>query len=102
MHAGAYAQCDGRQRAASNRQDFMECGGGGGNRCIRYRRWRAADRMPGMIRKTLALAACLLAAPLAHAWAPLGHSVIGELAERELSPEAAAEVRRLLRGEAVV
>lgn len=46
-----------------------------------------------------AFAACLLAAPAAHAWAPLGHSVIGELAERQLTPEAVAEVRRLLRGE---
>ncbi|MDO5504975.1 MAG: S1/P1 nuclease [Pseudoxanthomonas suwonensis] len=53
-----------------------------------------------MIKKVLALAACLLAAPVAHAWAPLGHSVIGELAERQLTPEAATEVQRLLHGEA--
>lgn len=53
-----------------------------------------------MIKKALVFAACLLAAPLAHAWAPLGHSLIGELAQRQLSPEASAEVRRLLQGEA--
>lgn len=51
-----------------------------------------------MMKKALALAACLFIAPVAHAWAPLGHSVIGELAQRQLSPEASAEVQRLLQG----
>lgn len=45
------------------------------------------------------LFACLVFAPAANAWAPLGHSTIGELAERQLTPQAAAEVRRLLAGE---
>jgi hypothetical protein len=41
-----------------------------------------------------------LLSPQAHAWGPLGHRLVGHLAERELSPKARAEVARLLRGEA--
>jgi hypothetical protein len=40
-----------------------------------------------------------LLSPQAHAWGPLGHRLVGHLAERELSPKARAEVARLLRGE---
>jgi hypothetical protein len=39
-----------------------------------------------------------LASPVA-AWAPLGHSLVGELAQRHLSPRASSEVQRLLDGE---
>lgn len=38
----------------------------------------------------------LLLAPPAMAWGPLGHRVVAELAWRQLTPEARAEVRRLL------
>jgi hypothetical protein len=37
----------------------------------------------------------------AAAWSELGHRTVGELADRQLSPEARAEVRRILEGEAV-
>lgn len=49
---------------------------------------------------------CIVAAlsavlsPQARAWGPLGHRLVGHLAERDLSPKARAEVARLLRGEA--
>ena len=46
-------------------------------------------------RVTTALFACLIVAP-AYAWGPLGHSVVAELAQRHLSPNAEAEVVRLL------
>jgi hypothetical protein len=46
------------------------------------------------------LAAVLLAAPIvvpaAHAWGPEGHRIVAELAQRELSPAAEAQVERLL------
>lgn len=35
----------------------------------------------------------------AHAWSPLGHSLVGELAQRHLTPAAQAEVADLLKGE---
>lgn len=41
------------------------------------------------------LLACFMVAPT-QAWGPLGHSVVGELAQRHLSPAAEAEVVRLL------
>ncbi len=41
------------------------------------------------------LLACLITAPT-HAWGPLGHSVVAELAQQRLSPAAEAEVERLL------
>jgi hypothetical protein len=47
------------------------------------------------------MAVLLVAAPLAHAWGPLGHSVVAELAQRHLSPAAEAEVGRLLAAEHV-
>ncbi|MGQ0801482.1 MAG: S1/P1 nuclease [Pseudomarimonas sp.] len=42
------------------------------------------------------LIACLLASSHALGWGGPGHAVIGNLAERQLSPAALAEVRRLL------
>lgn len=51
---------------------------------------------------TLLLGAALwlaMALP-AIAWAPLGHGLVGELAQRHLSPQARAEVDQLLAGEA--
>lgn len=46
---------------------------------------------------TLALAFLLLGMPLAaHAWGPLGHRLVAELAERQLDPAIAPELRRLL------
>lgn len=44
------------------------------------------------------LAACLPALP-AHAWGKLGHRLVAQIAEAELSPAARAEVDRLLAGE---
>lgn len=44
------------------------------------------------------LAAALIAAP-AVAWAPLGHRLVGDLAQRQLTPTAQREVKRLLAGE---
>lgn len=46
----------------------------------------------------LLLATVLLAAP-AVAWAPLGHRLVGDLAQRQLTPTAQREVKRLLAGE---
>jgi hypothetical protein len=46
-----------------------------------------------------AVALMLLCAAPALAWAPLGHRIVGELAQRQLSPQAAAAVADLLRGE---
>jgi hypothetical protein len=43
----------------------------------------------------------LLLAPAAHAWSEFGHSLVGELAYRRLSPAARAEVDALLRDEPV-
>jgi|GEM_PF-160196 len=46
--------------------------------------------------------ACLLlcvAAPLAWAWAGLGHQLVGELAQRQLTPQAAAQIAEILSGE---
>lgn len=38
----------------------------------------------------------LLAAPWAHAWGPLGHATVAELAQHRLKPAVAVEVERLL------
>jgi hypothetical protein len=64
--------------------------------------------MPGMrlsVSSRLALAVlggffAFTGAP-AFAWSGLGHQLVGELAQRRLSPAAAAQVRELLRGEEV-
>ncbi len=42
---------------------------------------------------------CLGTTSTALAWAPLGHALVGELAQRHLDPKAQAEVARLLAGE---
>lgn len=47
-------------------------------------------------RLAAALFASLALTPGAYAWGPLGHSVVAELAQRHLSPAAAAEVKHLL------
>lgn len=52
--------------------------------------------MPAICRSLAVVLIILLAAPLAHAWGPMGHSVVAELAQRHLSPAAQAEVLRLL------
>lgn len=49
-------------------------------------------------RRMLAIALLLCAAP-ALAWAPMGHRIVGDLAQRQLDPQAAAAVADLLRGE---
>lgn len=52
--------------------------------------------------KTPALLVLLLVSALpapAHAWSRQGHQLVGELAERDLTPAARTEVRRLLAGE---
>jgi hypothetical protein len=54
--------------------------------------------MSGICRCALALLVYLLAGS-ALAWGPLGHEVVGELAQRQLDPSARAEVARLLRAE---
>ncbi|HEY2346124.1 MAG TPA: S1/P1 nuclease [Xanthomonadaceae bacterium] len=46
-----------------------------------------------------ALLASLLVPSLAWAWAPEGHRIVGDLAQRELTPQAAAAVADLLKGE---
>jgi glutamate-1-semialdehyde aminotransferase len=45
------------------------------------------------------LFAALLLPSLALAWGPEGHRIIGELAQRQLTPQAAAAVAGLLKGE---
>ncbi|SIL88802.1 Endonuclease [Mycobacteroides abscessus subsp. abscessus] len=42
----------------------------------------------------------LVTAPLAAAWGPQGHNIVGAVADAKLSPAARAEVSRLLAGEA--
>jgi hypothetical protein len=48
------------------------------------------------ILSLLLASATFLAAPSARAWGPLGHSVVAELAQRQLNPAAEREVERLL------
>lgn len=53
-----------------------------------------------MRRLAFAIAIVLLIlSPLALAWSKLGHRLVGELAERHLTPAAEAQVRKLLAGE---
>ena len=47
-------------------------------------------------RTVWALVAAILLPTQALAWGPEGHSIIAELAQRRLSPQAAREVERLL------
>lgn len=67
----------------------------------RMRRARYPARMTRRTRSRLLIAAllCLGAATTAHAWSRLGHSLVGELAQRHLDPKARAEVATLLAGE---
>lgn len=51
------------------------------------------------MRRVLALALILFPSLPALAWSGFGHRLVGELAERQLSPEARAQVRELLRDE---
>lgn len=51
------------------------------------------------MRRLLTAVALLLIAPSALAWSALGHRLVGELAQRHLSPAANAEVAVLLAGE---
>ncbi len=57
-----------------------------------------ARRQIGRRLLVVALAALLVveAAPAVRAWGPLGHRVIGKLAERKLNPKAKAAVAGLL------
>ena len=48
------------------------------------------------MRTLLTLLLLLIFAPRALAWGREGHQVVADLAERELSPAASAQVRRLL------
>jgi hypothetical protein len=59
---------------------------------------KSAAMNRSLLVSALALA---LAAPSAHAWSRQGHQLVGELAERQLSPAALAQVRDLLADEAV-
>jgi hypothetical protein len=52
--------------------------------------------MPVPSRSLVFAAAMLAAAPSVHAWGPLGHRVVAELAQRHLDPLAEAELERLL------
>ncbi|WP_242111599.1 S1/P1 nuclease [Luteimonas aquatica] len=49
--------------------------------------------------RLFAAACLLLAAPLALAWGGLGHRMVGEIAQRHLTPAARAQVDALLAGE---
>lgn len=51
------------------------------------------------MRRLLASVLLLAVALPAGAWGSLGHRLVGELAQRQLKPATAAEVRRLLAGE---
>ncbi|MBA0048889.1 S1/P1 nuclease [Mycobacteroides sp. LB1] len=48
----------------------------------------------------VAVALLLATAPLAAAWGPQGHNIVGAVADSELTPAVRAEVSRLLAGEA--
>ena len=64
---------------------------------------RARPRHPARAWRALAatvLVLGLLAAGPVIAWGALGHKLVGELAQRHLTPAASAEVARLLAGEA--
>lgn len=58
------------------------------------------DRPSRSFVRVSLLLALLLAAVPTFAWSPLGHRLVGELAQRQLGPVAQAEVARLLAGEA--
>lgn len=72
--------------------------GGGGDDVCRTRLGATARRMR---RATAPLLSLLLSVwlPDAHGWGEKGHQVIAHLAERRLTPEVAAEIKRLLASE---
>lgn len=51
------------------------------------------------VPRILTFLAGLVACAAAHAWSPLGHELVGELAQRQLTPTARAAVAELLAGE---
>jgi hypothetical protein len=56
------------------------------------------------VRRLVVVLVCSVAAlacPRARAWGELGHRLVAELAQRRLTPEAAAQIRELLRDEEV-
>ena len=57
-------------------------------------------RIAGMIRIPKLLLACVLLCPFAAvAWSNLGHRMVGDIAQRHLTPAASAQVAALLQGE---
>ena len=52
--------------------------------------------MPLLRRSMVAAVIGFALVPAAHAWGPIGHSIVADLAQRHLSPAAEAEVERLL------
>ena len=61
---------------------------------------QAFSDMPRFLRKLLpSVLISLLPASTALAWGPLGHALVGELAQRHLTPKAQQEVAVLLKGE---
>ena len=54
-----------------------------------------------LLRRCFCLLAGLLLPLSALAWGPVGHRIVGDLAERQLTPAAEIEVKRLLAGEPV-
>lgn len=60
----------------------------------------AAGVKSAAMKRLLLAATLVLSATAAQGWSKQGHQLVGELAERELTPAARAEVRRLLAGEA--
>jgi hypothetical protein len=55
--------------------------------------------MPIRPRYRYVLLFALLCPAIASAWGPDGHRIVGDLAQRQLTPQAAATVADLLRGE---
>ena len=60
---------------------------------------RPQPNMPTAMRRLVLLLSVLAFSPAALAWSALGHRLVGELAERHLSPAAEAQVKGLLAGE---
>jgi hypothetical protein len=56
-------------------------------------------RLPHVLAPLALLVAGLAAAPAAHAWSALGHRMVGELAQRHVSPGTQRQIDILLAGE---
>ena len=54
----------------------------------------------GVLRAFLAVAVLVCAPFQAYAWGPEGHSIVAEIAQRRLTPRAAARVREIMGGNA--